>query len=65
MRDNRDDAPLRDSELNKMYTQLMRYLTTEFDEVKSRLENIENDVNTIAKNTGHVRDKTGQLKKTA
>ena len=41
------------------------YVNQKLGEVNDRLDSIEDDVSTIAQNTGHKRDRKGQLRKSA
>ena len=44
---------------------LMYKQINKMDNFENELRQVKRDVNTIAKNTGHMRDQQGQLRKTA
>ena len=64
MKDENKDAPMTQGQFQELRN-LMHKQLNKMDDFEDSLTQVKRDINTIAKNTGHERDRRGQLKKTA
>ena len=64
MKDENKDAPMTQGQFQELRNLMHRQLN-KMDDFEDSLNQVKRDINTIAKNTGHERDRRGQLKKTA